>query len=350
MWRYKSREIAHYWVDYIKAKVQVWETSLLRSLSKNSNFAFFSYEKNELYIEKLPLATNNYKNFYQIKLESISVAFIWTDWIKSWNIEPKPFIEITGQWLNIFWVDIFYFLMKNLNLKFEQYKRVDFCIDIFLDINYFFKNILIEEKKAKITNIFQKKKNWIETLYFWEKNTIKNTYWVSRIYNKIIDSEKKEKLHLYNDRKDETGKLRDVTRFEYEAREDLCKFYTYDMLINEEFIFNRIKKSFYSLNYQFFKFIDFQKIKDYSEKEKQEKKQTLINIKNGEDIAPLTIHQHKIKQKIEWQKNFLKYWQAILDEKQKIIFEKTLLAYAKKLKNSWYTTENIINLIENWLK
>jgi hypothetical protein len=130
---------------------------------------------------------------------------------------------------------------------------------------------------------------------------------MARIYNKIIDSEKKEKLFLYNDRKDEKGKLRDVTRFEYEAREDLCKFYTFDMLINEEFIFNRIKKSFYSLNYQFFKFVNFESIRIYSEKEKMEKKQTLNSIYNGDDIAPLTIHQEKIKRKLDEQKNFLKY-------------------------------------------
>jgi hypothetical protein len=48
--------------------------------------------------------------------------------------------------------------MKNLNLEFKKYKRVDFCLDLFLEINYFHKNILYENKKSKITNIFQKKK------------------------------------------------------------------------------------------------------------------------------------------------------------------------------------------------
>lgn len=350
MGRYKSREIAHYWVDYIKAVIGINQKSLLKTLSKNSNFAFFSYEKNQLYIEKLPLATNNYRSFFQIKLENISIAFIWDEGITSGNITPLPFIEITGQWLNIFWVDIFYFLMKNLNLEFKKFKRVDFCLDLFLEINYFHKNILDEKKKSKITNIFQKKKTWVETLYFWEKNTLKNTYWVSRIYNKIIDSEKKEKLFLYNDRKDENWKLRDVTRFEYEAREDLCKFYTYDMLTNEEFVFNRLKKSFYSMNFQFFKFVNFDSIKKYSEKEKMEKKQTLKNIYSGDDVPPLTIHQEKIKRKLDEQKNFLKYWNQILDEKKLQITEKLLLAYAKKLKNSWYSIEKINFLIENWLK
>lgn len=350
MWRYKIREIAHYWVDYIKASIEVKEKSLLKTLSKNSNFAFFSYEKNKLYIEKLPLATNNYRNFYQIKLENISIAFIWDEGIKKGNIRPLPFIEVTGQGLNIFWVDIFYFLMKNLNLEFKKYKRVDFCLDLFLNINYFYEKIIDEKKKEKITNIFQKKKTWIETLYFWEKNTLKNKYWISRIYNKIIDSEKKEKLFLYNDWKDEKWKLRDVTRFEFEAREDLCKFYTYDMLTNEEFIFNRLKKSFYSLNFQFFKFVNFAKILEYSEKEKMEKKQTLKNIYSGDDVAPLTIHQEKIKRKLEEQKNFLKYWNQILDEKKLEITKKMLLAYAKKLKNSWFSIEKINFIIENWLK
>lgn len=350
MGRYKAREIAHYGIDYIKASIEVTSKSLLKTLSKNSNFSFFSYEKNKLYIEKLPLATNNYRNFFQIKLENISIAFIWDEWITSGNITPLPFIEVTGQGLNIFWVDIFYFLMKKLNLEFKKYKRVDFCLDLFLEINYFHKNILDEKKKSKITNIFQKKKTWIETLYFWEKNTIKNTYWVARIYNKIIDSEKKEKLFLYNERRDEKWKLRDVTRFEYEAREDLCKFYTYDMLINEEFIFNRLKKSFYSMNFQFFKFVNFEKILEYAEKERMEKKQTLKNIYSGDDLQPLTIHQEKIKRKLEEQKNFLKYWNQILEEKKLKITEKMLLAYAKKLKNSWYSIEKINFLIENWIK
>jgi hypothetical protein len=79
------------------------------------------------------------------------------------------------------------------------------------------------------------------------------------------------------------------------------------MLINEEFIFNRLKKSFYSMNFQFFKFVNFEKILEYAEKERMEKKQTLKNIYSGDDVQPLTIHQEKIKRKLEEQKNFLKY-------------------------------------------
>jgi hypothetical protein len=48
--------------------------------------------------------------------------------------------------------------MKNLSLNFLKYKRVDFCLDLFLNINYFHENILENKKKCKITNIFQKKK------------------------------------------------------------------------------------------------------------------------------------------------------------------------------------------------
>jgi len=347
-WRYKTREIAHYWIDYIKANIKITEKSIINWLSVNSNFLNFDYNSFQCYIEKMPMNNINYYGFFCVKIENVNLAFIWIWGKKNWNIITSDFIEMTWQWLNIFWVDFFYFLFEFLNLEFKSYKRVDFALDLFLNINYFYKRILKEEKKEKISNIFQSKKNWIETIYFWKKEIIVNTYWLSRIYNKILDSVKKEKLYLYNSRIDDKWKYKDVCRFEFEARSDLCKYYNFDYLKNEEFIFNRIRKSFYSLNNQFFKFIDFDMILKYSQKEKEEKKQIILNIKNWDlNERPMTINQEKILNKLIEQNNFLLHWKTILDKEKLNITIKTFVSYAKKLKNNWFNEEKMIELLKN---
>jgi len=56
--------------------------------------------------------------------------------------------------------------MKILDLEFVKYKRVDFCFDIFMNMDYFYKNILLEKFKKDIQTFHQSKKKGMETIYF----------------------------------------------------------------------------------------------------------------------------------------------------------------------------------------
>lgn len=347
MGRYIARELAHYGIDYTKAIISVNSESILFSLSVNSNVKFFKYWENDLYIELVPLAVDKYKKFYQIKFWIISIWFIALEWVKNWSTTAKDFIEITWQGLNIFWLDVYYFLMEEFKLNFIKYKRVDFCFDIFMNMNYFYTKILIDKfKQDKTMTPFIKK--WIcETVYFGEKNIKQNSYMLVRIYDKIKDSVKKEKLFLYNDRNDEKWKIRDVTRFEIEAREDLCKYYSFESLKDENFVFARLVKSFYKMNTQFFKFIDFEDFHKYSKQEQQNKKQIIYQIKKGNNIKPITKHQDRIQKQLIEQQQLIKYGKTILNQKDLITTEKLMITYAKKLFKAWYSKEKLKNIIEN---
>ena len=346
MWRYKARELAHYWVDYIKSYIKIPDKNILYSLSANSNFKLFDYWINKLIIELLPLAVDKYKRFYQIRFNSISIAFIWSDWVEKGNNIANDFIEVTGQALNIFWLDIFYFLMENFDLWFVKYKRIDFCFDIFMKMDYFYNSILWEKHKKSVTAINQSKKNWVETIYFWQKMLKKNNYMLTRIYNKIVDTVKKEKLFLYNERNDEKGNIRDVTRFEIEAREDLAKYYKFNDLKNDNIVFARLVKSFYKLNVQFFKFLDFSAFKKYADKERKEKKQILYRIKNWDEIKTISVHQDRIKKKLQEQKDFLKYGKTILNESELKSSLTMFISYAKKLYKAGYSVEKLAEIIK----
>lgn len=372
MGRYKKRELLHFWVDYIKAIVSItdenYKTSPMASLSANSNFTTFDFNWNKLFLEKMPLAMEKYNQFYQIRFNNINLAFIWLDWIKNGSVIPWDFLEITWQALNIFWVELFYFLMSYFNFEFLKYKRFDLAMDFALDTTYFFKEILMDKfKEDKTLNLFQNNGK-IETIYFWKKSNKDNNYQLVRIYDKILDSVKKEKLFLYHDERlnsekeqKETGeKYKKVTRFEVEIREDLAKFYSYDSLENVNIIFAKMNKTFFKYNKQFFKFVDFenflkleeQQKKDfltYNEveeiKDKKKKKEVLEKIKNWEIEKPLTAYQSKIKRKIEGLTNSQIYGKEIINTKQEKMAVAMFLSYAKKLKNSGYNLEKLTEIL-----
>jgi len=352
MWRYKTRELLYFWVDYIKAffKDILDKDNILLTLSSNSNQYFFSYLWNNFILTKQKYNNDGFTKYYSIQTEkAISIAFIILD-----NKQWKNFIEITGQGLTLFWTDVYYFLMKEFNLSFIKYKRIDICFDMKININYFYNTILDDKYKTrefkKNNKIIETIKNWIETIYFWKTNIKENSYILNRVYNKIIDSKKKWKLFLYEDKyKTENGFYKEVTRFETEIREDLAKFYKYDDLKNEDFLFFRIVKSFYKYNSQFFKFMkkeDFIKfIDDFKELKKKEKKETKEKILNWEKAEPMTKAQLKLIKTVEALELQNKYWNDIVDNVELEHTKQMAHSYLKKLIKFWYTKDKIFDFL-----
>lgn len=346
MARYKKRELIYVGVDYIKAFIKDLNTdsgSILLGLSVNSNQLYFTYNGISIVIEKE--SNGKFQNYFSIKHESISLGFICIDRVGGWN----SFVEITGQCLTLIGTDFFYYLFSEFKLTFLKFKRIDLCFDMNLEINYFFEIILLPEFKEKNINFqpIQTKQNGIETMYFWKRDYKKNSYELKRIYNKILDSKNKGKLWLYDDKyKDENGEYyKDVTRFECELREDLVKYYKFESLKDNDFIFYRLVKSFYKFNSQFFKFLKKEDFEEYLDKIKKENKNRNEDIKNGQSEEVESPYQKKLLDKVKEKVHTEMYGQSFITQEDRELTIKTFLVYARKMFKNWIKKEEIIEII-----
>ncbi len=344
MWRYQKRNLLYFWIDYIKAYITLEEDNILYTLSKNSNQIFLNFWNYNISILKTDLS-EKFKYFYTILYENINIWFI------GFNSETnKDFIEITGQGLTVFWIELYYFLMKDLNLKFEKYKRFDLCFDLELEINYFHNHILwnkFKDEKQNYTTI-KTKRNWIETIYLWKKNIKQNSYILNRIYNKIIDSNVKDKLFLYSDKyKNEDGNYKQVTRFETEIREDLAKFYEFESLKDNNLMFYRLVKSFYKYNSQYFKFLKDEDFINFQKEYDLKNKLTLENIKNWNVFKANTKYQERILKIQEEKKRQIKYWSDFIDNEAKNLCVKMFISYWKKLYKNNFSLEKLNEILKN---
>lgn len=367
MWRYKKRQLVYTNCDYIKSYIELDNNNknqaILNWLSVNSNIFYIKYKKINIAITLLPHWWK-YKKLYSLSVDNINIAFIWL-----YGLGVSDMVEVTGSWLHIFWVDFFYFLFKKFNFKFIKFKRIDLCFDLDLDINYFFDKILDSKYKEKVIDektkieiykhnltIFSSPKNGLETLYIWKKNIKENDYALIRIYNKILDSKKKWKLFLYDEYKKEKEELwyKNITRFELEIRERLCKFYEFEVLKNDDFLYYRIVKSFYRLNTQFFWFLkkeDFEKIRKNINKENQKITEKIKNLfVFDENLQTKNIYQKKllnIKNKEILQN---KYWSDFLNKKDEEQTKNLFVSYAKRLFKNWFSIEKLEEILKNELE
>ena len=344
-WRYKKRKLLYYGCDQIRAMIEPGDFNLF-NLSNNSNQVWFKFLNYDLSISFIPWATKEYEYYYIINYEGINIAFITL-----MNSQGNSYLEITGQGLTIFWIYIFYHIMKYFWFEFIKFKRLDFCFDLEIDINYFYKKILPdkykifdENEKCELKRIHSSKKNWIETIYLNDRSKKKNTYIVNRIYNKKLDSVIKWKEFLYKWIYDN---CENVMRLETELREDIACFWAYESLKDSDLIFYRLVKSFYKLNTQFFKFLKIDDFREIEKKIKLKNKWSIQRIKNWEDLKPSTAYQAKVKKIITEKKHQDKYWHEFLFDHQRDYWVNNFNNCCKKLLANWYTKEKLFEIIEN---
>lgn len=326
-WRYKKRELLHSWVDYFKAKIiDNWYKPKIQKLglSDNSNLYFYDsettikLESNEVYWQ-----FDYYFSIIDTKT-NINLAFLLIPWSKTklWAVERNNIFETTWQWLILRNVKFYYDLIKWSWFQIEKFMRVDICFDMEINIWYIFKNVFKEQIENKTQNLFIK--SWIvESFYIWDRSKEKNTYQLIRIYNKKLDSHNKWKAFLYPQRKDKEN----VTRFEVEIRRDKAKFIKPEMLLNIDYIFSIIVKTFYWFNTQFFKFIHQEDFKMVHKLEMSAYKQRKLNIE-------------------ERQNAFIKYWNDFFNDKDKNKTIKMFISYAKKLYKNGFYQEKLIEILE----
>jgi len=324
MGRYKSRELVHFWVDYVKAHVEIqWEKihQKLR-LSANSNI---SYYDEYTFIELIPdMMSAEYGRYYQIKDKAtgISIAFLWLNGHKIGNITRSDFFEVTGQGLIIrSGYKYFVKMAEDLNLKIIKYNRVDICMDININTQYFLETI-VKDFWEKKTRTPWYTKGILHAMYYGEKMLSKNTYQFLRVYNKKMDSHNKGKEWLY----DNYQWLQDVTRLEVEIRRDKAVFLTTEKILNTEYLFGVCVRTFYPMNNQFFSFLHLEDFKKVIEKDGIWKKRLRNQAERKllQDMYGCSFKNPKEK----------KQWQA------------TFLAYAKKLYVNWCSVLELKTLLQ----
>ncbi len=264
MGAYRSRELAHFGVDYVKCQISTYEKlhKKLR-LSANSRLSFYD---DFTIIEILPeMMTEEYERFYQIrdKATNVSLAFIGLGGIKKWMITRSDFLEVTGTGLILrggyqYFVDF----ARALDIKIWKYIRVDICMDVKVNTQYFLETI-IKDYGVDKTRVPWYTKGIMHALYFGEKMLSKNTYQFIRIYNKKLDSINKWKEWLY----EKYAGVTDVTRLEVEIRRDKACFLTTEKLLSTDYLFGVCVRTFYPMNNQFFSFLHLEDFKRTEEED-----------------------------------------------------------------------------------
>ena len=327
MGRYKSRELIHFGVDYVKCQIAPKGDKLHRKLRLSANSNFVMYDKDTI-IELLPheasKITKEFGRFFQIRDRStgVNIAFVGIGGASSGAVKRSDFLEVTGQGLVLrggyrYFVD----MMDRLDLSIVKYIRVDVCMDIWVDTQYLIDYIITDAVKGKTKTPFYTK-GIVHALYIGEKQLAKNTYQFMRIYNKKLDSSQKEKEWLYWP---EYKNHPNITRLEVEIRRDKACFLTTAKLLSVDYLFGVCVRTFYPLNNQFFGFLALEDFKKVEETGGIWKKRIASQARRR-----------------EWQEL---YGKSFRDDKEFRQWKATFVSYAKRLYSNGMTLDDIDDLI-----
>jgi len=333
--RYKARKLVGFHVDYFKGSLK--KTSLLLSetkleslwLSANSNM-FWINDNTYLEFKYIESLRKKYKGYYEIrdKETSVNLWFIMLARGGSMGaVELKDIVEVTGQGLILRTIQFYYDLLKFFGYEIEKFKRVDVCMDIEEDIHYIWE--LTKDKIQQKTHepIW---KGWVlETIYIWERDREKNTYQLIRIYDKILDTKKKNKTFLYP----EHDWKKHITRHEIEFRRDKAKYLKPEHLTETRYLFKIFSAIIYPYNWQYYKFISPDDCEHIAEEAEQNKKKYIL----WKGI--------RSKAKQEALERLAYYGVEFKWPKQQLQAERTFFAYGKKLILNGYCPEKL----KKWL-
>ena len=167
-------------------------------------------------------------------INAFSILFSW----KQWAVTTENKITIYGSFLQEKWRDYIYNLLENIfkTKEFIWLRRFDVACDIPIR-----KKELIDSfiTTPKSTLNFNKKKQEHETIYFWQRS---NRTRLIRIYDKILDTFKKEKNSIYD-----FTETDDLTRIEVEfwktaidAMNDRELYVDYKKLLKEDLLLKNL--------------------------------------------------------------------------------------------------------------
>lgn len=136
-------------------------------------------------------------------IDAFNVAF----WDDAREIKTRSKITIYASFMVVYWNEFIYNMIEDIFItkKLQELRRIDIACDIPENKQKFIKHF----KWNPTTELnFNKDKNEFETYYFWSR---KNKKILIRIYDKILDTFKKNKQFLYDFKSSDN-----LTRFEIE--------------------------------------------------------------------------------------------------------------------------------------
>jgi hypothetical protein len=192
---------------------------MIFSLSDNSKTFILTYPEYDLKFEwvltTVPWYWKHYRFDYECEWIKIKDGFSITLWRQKGAVTSFSKITFTGSFITYFGVNFLYnFIEYNFDSNFLlEVRRFDISCDV-------------PEKKQNVVNSitwiitskinYNKKLKEYETLYIWRRQ--KNTSFI-RIYDKILDTIKKSKTHLYNFENEF------LTRVEIEFNDEYIKWF-----------------------------------------------------------------------------------------------------------------------------
>lgn len=188
-------EVFFSWNDIIKNHKLVFE---INETNTSSWYIEYTDKNGEIFKFKYSLATpswyfKGYK-FETIIDDEILDLFNVCFWDISWTIKSRNKITFYSSFLVCFWNDwVFDFIQDFFDVRFIDWLR---RFDIALDLPENKKNLIDSFKTVPTSEIWWNKKDKErETIYFWNR---KNKTILVRIYDKIKDTIKKWKTHLFD--------------------------------------------------------------------------------------------------------------------------------------------------------
>lgn len=233
-------------------------------------------------------------------------------------------------------------LIEVCNLYISWFKFVDLALDVKINTDYVIREVFLPEAVHKKKTFDPIAKKWsYETLYIGNRDLKKNTWKLIRIYNKVIDTQVKDKEFLYN--METMGK--DLTRIEIRLLRDKCKHFRVEYLQDQDKLYEIFGHEVFEIHRQFFKHI-------HSEDVVKLKNSYFIDLFKGTDGGFLSMGHNltkgvakaNLEEKI---KRFETYGNSFKDDKAVERAKATILTYYKRLRGSGHITkEGFIEWIE----
>lgn len=335
--RYRQREAYHFGIDYFKAYIspEPFKKSFLHSLSANSNFKLYD---SETVINLLPeYSDKKYSQYFEIvdRKTSIRLAFIlfWKR-NKIWSVERRDKFEVTWQWLILRSIPWFLKLLEVAWFYISWFVRVDICLDIKISTDYLCRRILVPGLEEMWKTYKPYIKRWIyETIEIGTKEPRLNTWKFIRVYNKILDTTKKDKWFLYD-----FEWMKDLSRIELELRRDKCVHFHPEYLTDIDKLYSIFKHEVFGENFQFFKFIHLEDAKKCANS-------YIIDMFSDDTATNLTkwMSRSKMLEKLERIIDFGSEFKSWQDERRTLSL---FVSLYKKLTANWQTHQSIVNILD----
>lgn len=130
-------------------------------------------------------------------------------------------------------------------------------------------------------------------------------------------------------------------------REDVAKFWKYEDLKNDKFLYWRLVKSFWKMNVQFFKFLKDAEFYEFSKEYNAKRKKNLASIfSDKKSASPMSMSQARLIKSLEREEHQTKYGSDFTSDADRVQCVSSFQSFGKRLFKNGYSREKIIELLD----